>query len=79
MNYVSLIICIKPDSGIVAYDITSASKKIKNIILDEGYYLVFYSIEDYKLFPDSSFLCHILYRNNVLFIKKSIVNKCMLI
>ena len=79
MNYTSLIIHIKPDSGIIAYDITSASKKIKNIILKEGYYLVFYNTEDYKLFPDSSFLCHILYKKSVLFIKKSVVNKCMLI
>lgn len=78
MTFKSLVINIKSGQDVVAYDITSPNKKIKNIVLDEGFYLVFYCIEDYKLFPDSSFICHILYNKKILFIKKSVVNKCMI-
>ena len=80
MNFKSHIISISKDNEIVAYDMFNTNKKIKNVFLESGLYLIFYDlvIDDLALLEKNCILYYILYNKKVLCIKKNLVEKLIL-
>jgi hypothetical protein len=80
MNFKSHIVSISKDNEIVAYDMFNTNKKIKNVFLESGLYLIFYDlvIDDLALLEKNCILYYILYNKKVLCIKKNLVEKLIL-
>jgi hypothetical protein len=80
MNFKSHIVSISKDNEIVAYDMFNTNKKIKNVFLESGLYLIFYDlvIDDVALLEKNCILYYILYNKKVLCIKKNLVEKLIL-
>lgn len=80
MNFKSHIISISKNSEIVAYDMFDSNKKIKNIFLKPGLYMIFYDLDgdNFFSFKDHCVLYYILYEKKVLCVKKTLVDKLIL-